>query len=233
MREIVPSGIASLDKIIGGGFTKGSNILLAGQPGAGKTTLAIQFLYAGATKYNEPGLYASLVEPAESIRQNMLDFKWDLGTLEREKKLLVLDLLSTVGEKSVEANLGAIITAVNSLAAKRLVIDSLTSLLISIESGAETRSFIGIMSRFLKNLGCTTFLVVEIPWRRSEIGRGFEEFELSDAVLVLESTLEDFKVKKRLYVPKMRGVNHSHDCFDFYIRNDGISVSPISASAIK
>ena len=84
---LISSGIPSLDKILGGGLQSGDTILLAGQPGAGKTTLGLQFLYDGATRYDEPGIYVTFVESVSKLKRNALPFGWDLDALERSGKL--------------------------------------------------------------------------------------------------------------------------------------------------
>jgi len=218
-----------LDKIIEGGLNEGDVILVAGQPGAGKSTLGVQFTYNGATQWNQAGVYATFVESASKLKRNMLRFNWDLAELERKKKINLLDLVQTIGERGVEVNLDAIMTAIKDIGAKRLVIDSLSGMMTYIQTKAEARSFVALMNRFLEEAKCTTLCTLEVPWARSDIGMGFEEF-MADGLIVLESSLEQFKVRRRLYIPKMRGVNHALDCYDFYITPEGINVSPIPAA---
>ncbi len=227
MREqVVSSGIPSLDKIIEGGFNEGDTILVAGHPGSGKSTLGTQFIYNGATQFNQVGIYASFVESANKLRRNMLSFNWNLAELEKERKISVLDMIQTVSQKGIEVNLDAIMTALRDLGAKRLVIDSLSAMMSYIETKAEARSFVAIMNKFLEEAKCTTFYLLEVPWGSRTIGLGFEEF-MTDGLIILESNLEQFKVRRRLYIPKMRGVNHALDCYDFNIMPEGIRVSPI------
>jgi RecA/RadA recombinase len=86
--DYTSTGIAGADKILGEkGIPRGHSILVAGGPGSGKTTFAMQFLYKGVTQYNEPGIYISLDEDPEDVKKNMSKFGWDLGKLEQEKKL--------------------------------------------------------------------------------------------------------------------------------------------------
>lgn len=225
----ITSGIPSLDKIIEGGFNQGDVILIAGQPGAGKTTLATQFLFNGITVCGDRGVYVTFVESADKIRRDMLKFNWDLSKVESEHKLWVLDLIESASERSVAANLDMIMSAVKTLEAKRLVIDSLTSMTAYIKTKEEARSFVSIMKRILEEAKCTTLLLAEIPWNKNEIGMGFEEF-VADSLIILESTLDRFRIKRRLYIPKMRGTNHSLDCHDFYITPEGISISTLATT---
>jgi circadian clock protein KaiC len=156
----------------------------------------------------------------------MLRFGWDLTKLENERKISVLDLIQTVSKEGVEVNLEAIMKAIQDLNAKRLVVDSLSGMMTYIKAKDEARSFMGLMNRFIENAKCTSLYVTEVPWGRSDIGFGFEEF-MADGLIILESSLDQFKVKRRLYIPKIRGVNHALECYDFYITPEGINVSPI------
>ncbi|WXG47229.1 MAG: ATPase domain-containing protein [Candidatus Atabeyarchaeum deiterrae] len=223
-REVTSSGIPSLDKIIGGGFNRGDAILVAGQPGAGKSTLGAQFIYNGAKHYSEPGVYVTFVEPSTKLKRDMLQFHWDFNMLEQEGKATVIDLVQMIGEKAVYVNLDAMMTAIHSLGAKRLVIDSLSALMAFIHTKSEARSLIGTLTKFLENSKCTTLLIQEVPWGVKQIGMGFEEF-MTDGLIVLESSLEQLQIRRRLYIPKMRGTNHALNCYDFYITPEGISIS--------
>jgi circadian clock protein KaiC len=228
-RDIVSSGIPSLDKIIDGGFNEGDVILVAGQPGAGKSTLGVQFIYNGATQHDEAGVYATYVESSSKLKRDMLRFNWDLAALERDRKISVLDLVQTISEKGVEVNIEAMMTGIKALGAKRLVIDSLSAIMTYIRTKSDARSAISVVNRFLENAKCTTLMLLEVPWGKSEIGMGFEEF-MADGLIVLESGLDRYKVRRKLFIPKMRGVNHAMDCYDFFITSEGIGVSPIPAT---
>ena len=197
-------------------------------PGSGKTTLATQYLFNGAVQYGERGVYATFVEGADKIKRDMLKFNWDLAKLEEEHKIVILDLVQAK-RKSVAANLDIIMTAVKILGANRLVIDSLTSMTAYIKTKEEARGFVSLMTKILVEAKCTALLLVEIPWNKSDVGAGFEEF-VADSLIILESTLDRFRIKRRLYIPKMRGTNHSLDCHDFYITADGISISTLGTT---
>jgi len=95
-----PTGIYGLDPIIGGGFPKGSLILVAGNPGTGKTIFSAQFLYYGATEFGEKGIYVSFAESRNTFFSHMLDFGFDFEKLEREGKFKFLDMV-TVKEEGV------------------------------------------------------------------------------------------------------------------------------------
>jgi circadian clock protein KaiC len=225
LTEKVLTGISSLDKILGGGFNRGDTILVAGQPGAGKTTLGLQFLYSGATKFGENGTYVTFVESVEKLKRDALRFEWDFEKLLKEKKSGFLDLIHAHKEKGVEANLSVIMSEIERVGAKRVVIDSLSAMIAYIETKADARTFMLMFNRFLEKAGCTSLLLVEVPWGKSDIGSGFEEF-LGDGLIVLKSIIDRFRVRRMLFVPKMRGCDHDLSCYDFFISTGGIEVSP-------
>ena len=229
MTDKVLTGISSLDKIVGGGFNRGDTILVAGQPGAGKTTLGFQFLYNGAMKYGENGVYVSFVESVNKLKRDALRFGWDFEKLIKEKKVGFLDLIQAMGEKGVEANFSVMMFEIANVGAKRVVIDSLSAMTTYFETKADARTFIGVLNGFLEKAGCTSILLVEVPWGKSDIGSGFEEF-LADGLIVLNSAIDRFRVRRMLFVPKMRGCDHDLSCYDFFISTDGIAVSPIPTS---
>ncbi|MEM3690769.1 MAG: ATPase domain-containing protein, partial [Candidatus Micrarchaeia archaeon] len=122
------TGIKGFDELVEGGFPKGSTILIAGDPGTGKTIFGLQFIYNGAVKFNEKGLYLSLEQTADAIRNQALQFGWDLKKLEEQGKLKIVsipvrDISSTTAREILEMcrNEGI----------KRLVIDSLSTLAIN------------------------------------------------------------------------------------------------------
>jgi len=229
IQDKILTGISSLDKILGGGFNRGDTILLAGQPGAGKTTFGFQFLYNGATKFGEKGVYVTFVESTNKLKRDALRLGWDFEKLIKEKKIGFLDLIQTSGEKGIDANFAVMMAEIEMTGAKRVVIDSLTAMTTFIHTKADARTFVGMLNNFLERSGCTSILLVEVPWGKTDIGSGFEEF-LADGLIVLESSIDGFRVRRMLFVPKMRGCNHDLSCYDFFISEDGIAVSPIPTS---
>jgi KaiC/GvpD/RAD55 family RecA-like ATPase len=98
--EIVKSGIDGLDSLIEKkGFPKGSSILVLGAPGSGKSILGMQYIYKGATLYNEKGIYAVFHEHPEKVREYMLSFGWDIDAAGRAEKIMIIDAASPILEK--------------------------------------------------------------------------------------------------------------------------------------
>ncbi|MEM2281917.1 MAG: ATPase domain-containing protein, partial [Candidatus Bathyarchaeia archaeon] len=125
--RFISTGVEGLDAVLGGGFPRDSLIILAGNPGTGKTVFSAQFLYRGAVDYNEKGLYVSFAESRETFFENMRGFGFDFEKLERDGKFRFLDLL-TVKEQAVPSILSIILDEAGRAEAKRLVLDSFSAM---------------------------------------------------------------------------------------------------------
>ena len=220
----VQTGIPSLDKLIEGGLVPGDTTIVAGQPGTGKTTLGLQFLVHGAVKCGENGVYASVIESGEKLKRNARRFGWDLDVLEKEGRLQLVSLQSTM-KAGVSTALETVLEALHTVKARRLVFDSLSALMTAFESTAEARSFLHIMLKFLEAANCTTLMISEVPWGKQQLGTSFEEF-LGDGLIVLESSFDNSRVRRRIYIPKMRGTENRLEGYDYYITREGFALAP-------
>ena len=143
-----------------GGFPTGSIILVAGGPGTGKTVFASQFIYNGAAKYGEKGIYVSFNEGAESFKQYMQTLGWEYRRLETQRMVQILDM-ATLKKETLETTLRLILEKVRSFEAERLVLDSITALTMTLENRHEVRVLTSFMEKYLKNMDCTTIMVAE------------------------------------------------------------------------
>jgi len=117
----VKTGIKGFDKLVEGGFPKGKIVLLSGTPGTSKTIFALQFLYNGATQFNENGLYVSFEEREQSLKSQALQFGWEFDKLEKANKVKIL---SIPANSIKETTAFEIISLAKKNSVKRLVIDS-------------------------------------------------------------------------------------------------------------
>lgn len=224
MKDRVPFGIAELDNLIEGGLPRGCLIIIAGSPGAGKTILSAQFLYNGATLYNEKGIYACLSESRENFKNNMLGLGWDFNKLEEKGMVKVIEL-PTVVKLKVEDMINLIVEEVKRFKANRLVVDSLSALNLALGSRAEVRTVINLLVRLLKNIGCTTLMITEIPWGTTGIGMGIEEF-IADGIILMESIVLGNRLERRLMILKMRSTSHDTRYYKLNIaKGSGIMLS--------
>jgi circadian clock protein KaiC len=220
----VPSGINGLDEIINGGFPRGSLIMLAGNPGVGKTIFSAQFLYDGIANYGENGVYVSFAESRESFLKNMRGLGFDFERLEKAGRFRFLDLL-TMKEEAAPAILETMLREVGDAGAKRLVIDSFSALAQSFKETREVRVLLHtILSRITRFLGCTTLIIVESPYGEAKIGFGMEEF-VADGIIVLRRSRLDGRILRELEIFKMRGTP-TPEAWAVYTLKDGFKVFP-------
>lgn len=218
----VSTGIADLDKLLGGGLPNRYLILIAGGPGAGKTVFSFRYIYDGAKRFGEPGVYVCFAETKDILLDSMEGFGWKL-TPDVADKVVVLDL-STQLEVGIQETLNRILETVVSAKARRLVIDSFTAMSMAMRDRIEARYLMHLVYKFLKKAYCTTLVVVDIPWGESRIGSGSEEF-IADGVILMENFFDsDGRLRRRLRILKLRGVNHGHDTVQYEIKKSGIKL---------
>jgi len=244
----IETGIPGLDELLGGGFPRGRSVLLTGGAGTGKSIFGIQFLYNGITQFEENGILVTLEESAEIIRENMKIFGWNLKKLEEENRLVIIDAAPIryksfldgkdkyklaikphpiLGER--EFGIQDITSLIHEyrrkIDAKRLVFDSLTTLLLQHSDLFAIRQDILTLVKTLKISDMSSILIAESP-TENEIGRfGVEPF-LAEGVIILYMLRRGNTRIRALDIQKMRGTAHSMDSTLFRITNEGIIVYP-------
>ncbi len=231
-------GIKGLDDMLGGGLPSGRCILVCGGPGSGKTILSIQFLYNGVTKYNETGLYVALGESPIHLKEDLGGFGWDIERLEKDKKLVIVDAspLRTIPRsvKVGKISLGkqdfrmlSLIEVIKSrtkeIGAKRVVIDSISSLILQYPDETERRNAILDLFEAVTNLGATSLITTELRATALEREVQTEEF-LSHGVIVFHTFKEGGRMIRAIQIEKMRGISHDHQLRPYKIYKNGIEV---------
>lgn len=224
LSDRVTTGIGGLDDLLEGGFPRGSMVLLAGSPGSGKTIASAQFLYHGATRCDENCVYVSFAERKEVFMKNMARFGFNFKELEKKDKFKFLDMATTT-EVAISETLNVIISEALSIKAQRLVIDSFSAIALAFEKKIDARVILHTFEKMMRQTGCTTLLVVEIPTGSSGLGLGFEEFVV-DGLILFETIEEKIGIKKRAMIRKMRGTNHNLNYSNIVISDQGISLMP-------
>ncbi|VVC00436.1 Circadian clock protein kinase KaiC [uncultured archaeon] len=223
--ERVKSGVIGLDELIGGGFPLGSTILLSGGAGTGKTIFGLTYLYEGAKKYGEPGLYITTEGNLKNLVWNMEVFGWDIKPLQDEGKLKIYNMKLHSQEnvpRQISEELKAISILVKQMGCKRLVVDSTTALGVWIGESGQLRHLLYTFADALKELDCTTLLIAETKGGKNDFSAfGVEEF-LVDGVIMLYF----MPPNRSLFIRKMRGTNHSKTVHPFTISSLGLEVKP-------
>jgi len=229
VEDRVSTGIDGLDFLIEGGFPKGSLVLLAGNPGTGKTVFSMQFLYKGAEKYGENGIYVSFAENEDTIIHNISRlFGYDLRKREKgDGKVKILDF-TTVTEKGLPTILEMILEEVAASKATRLVIDSFSAMAQAFKEPIEARLIIhNILGKLVRQLGCTTILIVEVPTGSERIGISIEEF-VADGVIVLRKDNYDGRLIREIEIEKLRGTRLERQKFLFTLHKSFQVFPPFS-----
>jgi circadian clock protein KaiC len=227
-----PTGINGLDEILGGGLPQGSPTLFSGGPGCGKTLYGLEFITRGVEKFGDPGVFISFEETAEELARNVASCGIDLMRHVKSKKVFVdyiqLDPRSeTTGDYDLEGLFIRLRHAIDSVKAKRIVVDSIESLFSGFSDSHLLRAEIGRLFRWLKSAGITAIITAE-KGDGAFTRHGLEEY-LADCVIFLDHRVRDEHSVRRLRVIKYRGANHATDEFPFLIDEDGISVMPVSS----
>jgi len=232
-----PTGIQGLDEITSGGLPRGRPTLVCGGAGCGKTLLAAEFLVRGATQFGEPGVFMSFEETEPELRANVASLGFDLAGLVRRKKILVDHVhiersdFQETGEYDLEGLFVRLNHAIDSIGAKRVVLDTMEALFDSLPNEVILRAELRRLFRWLKDKGVTAVITAERG--RDQLTRhGLEEY-VSDCVIVLDHRVNDQIATRHLRVVKYRGALHATNEFPFLIGGDGISVLPITSLALN
>src|SRR5665213_1631499 len=162
-----PTGIQGLDEITSGGLPRGRPTLLCGGAGCGKTLLATEFIVRGAVQFDEPGVFMAFEETEKELKANVASLGFDLAGLVQRKKI-VIDYVhierseaNESGEYDLEGLFVRLNHAIDSIGAKRVVLDTLEVLFASLPNEAILRSELRRLFRWLKDKGVTAVITAE------------------------------------------------------------------------
>ena len=228
-----PTGIHGLDEITLGGLPRGRPTLVCGGAGCGKTLLGMEFLVRGITEFQEPGVCLSFEESTEELTANVASLGFDLAALIARKKLVIdhvyleRSLIHETGEYDLEALFVRLGHAVDSIGAKRVLLDSVEALFAGLDNESILRSELRRLFRWLKDRKLTAVVTGE-RGEKSLTRHGLEEY-ISDCVILLDHQVTETVLTRRLRVVKYRGSTHGMNEYPFLIESDGISVLPVTS----
>jgi circadian clock protein KaiC len=232
-----PTGIRGLDQITLGGLPKARPTLVCGGAGCGKTLLAMEFLVRGATQFNEPGAFIAFEETPEELAANVRSLGFDVDALVAAKKLAMDQIrvdpaqIEEAGEFDLSGLFLRLELAIDSVGAKRVVLDTLESLFGGFTNHAVLRSELQRLFRWLKDKGVTVLITGE----RGEgqlTRQGLEEY-VSDCVIFLDHRVNEYVSTRRLRIVKYRGTTHGTNEYPFLIDEDGFSVLPVTGLGLE
>jgi KaiC/GvpD/RAD55 family RecA-like ATPase len=224
--ERVATGIPGLDDLIEGGIPRGRIILVTGSAGSGKTTLGMQFLCNGITRFEENGLFVTLEEEAQDLVKDMSRYGWPLEQLIDQKKMAIVQSpipfeVSGEGVK-LDSLLDSIHRQAVAIDARRIVFDSIASLGLPYDNPVMLRRDVIRLGALLRELGCTTLLLTEMLEGEANVTRyGIEQF-VAHGVITLHVT----PTYRALQVMKLRGTNHNMGIHRLRITEKGLVITP-------
>jgi circadian clock protein KaiC len=232
-----PTGIQGLDEITFGGLPRGRPTLVCGSAGCGKTLLAMEFLVHGATEFNEPGVFIAFEESEEDLRKNVASLGFDLQDLSDRKKLLIdyvyieRSEIEEAGEYDLEGLFVRLGYAIDSIGAKRVVLDTIEAIFGSLPNPSILRAELRRLFRWLKEKGVTAIVTGE-RGDGTLTRQGLEEY-VSDCVILLDHRTREQISTRRLQIIKYRGSTHGTNEYPFLIDETGISVLPITSIGLQ
>jgi circadian clock protein KaiC len=232
-----PTSIQGLDDITGGGLPKGRPTLVCGGAGCGKTLFAMEFLVRGATQYNEPGVFISFEETEAELTANVASLGFDLKDLVRRKKIWLEHIhvdraeIEESGEYDLEGLFIRIHLAIETIGAKRVVLDTVESLFSELPNPRILRAELRRLFHWLKKKGVTTIVTAE-RGDGTLTRQGLEEY-VSDCVILLDNRVNDQTTIRRLRIVKYRGSTHGTNEYPFLIDEDGFSVLPVTSLGLN
>ena len=232
--EKTPTGINGFDEITGGGLPRGRPTLVTGAAGAGKSLFGIEFIVRGARDFGEPGVILAFEESQSDLVTNVASLGFDLAQLERDGMVAIdafrldpAELMET-GAFDLEGLFIRLASAVESVGAKRVVLDTIELLFSALPNEAIVRAELGRLFRWLKDRGLTTVITGE-RGKQGDLTRfGIEEY-VSDCVVTLDHRVHDEISTRRLRVVKYRGSLHGTNEYPFLITEKGLVVVPITS----
>jgi len=229
----VKTGIPGLDSIISGGMKVGRTVTVSGPPGSGKTTFGLQYLYSGAKDFDESGVYLTMSQNIDDIKNDCKSFGWDFDDLISKEKILMVDARpfkiqdELIGKDEslyrgeqlpFEHLTKLILSSIKRIDAKRVVIDSLTILAMQYNDQFYMRQGLQGMVQALENFGVTSLILSEY----SEKDKIPLEWFVTSGIIQLRHTRKEDTMERTIQVTKMRGIKHSELIHLIELDSDGL-----------
>jgi len=228
-----PTGINGLDEITRGGLPLGRPTLICGSAGCGKTLMSLEYVIRGALEFNEPGVFMAFEEKSEELATNVASLGFDINQLIANKLLRVDHVhierseIEETGEYDLDGLFIRLGYAIDSIGAKRVVLDTIENLFSGLDNQSILRSELRRLFQWLKEKGVTAIITGE-RGESSLTRQGLEEY-VSDCVILLENRIANQISTRLLRIVKYRGSMHGTNEYPFLIDEEGISVLPVTS----
>lgn len=235
--EKTPTGINGFDEITNGGLPANRPTLICGEAGAGKTLFSIEFIVRGALEYNEPGVIMVFEERTEDLELNVNSLGFNLKKLQKDGLLWIDHVhvdrseIEETGMYDLDGLFIRLAHAIDSIGAKRVMLDTIENLFSSFENENILRSELRRLFNWLKSKGITTVITAE-KGQGMLTRNGLEEY-VSDCVILLDHRVQNQISTRLLRVVKYRGSLHGTNEYPFLIDQDGITVLPVTSLQLE
>lgn len=232
-----PTGINGFDEITLGGLPSGRPTLICGEAGCGKTLFSLEFIVRGAMEFNEPGVFVAFEEKAEELTANVASLGFDLKKLIKQNKLKIdyvhieRSEIEETGEYDLDGLFIRLGHAIDSIGAKRIVLDTIENLFSGLNNQAILRAELRRLFQWLKEKKVTAIITGE-KGNGMLTREGLEEY-VSDCVILLDHRVINQISTRRLRIIKYRGSLHGTNEYPFLIDEDGISVLPVTSLKLQ
>lgn len=224
-QEKVPTGISGFDELVLGGLRKSSMNIMEGGAGSGKSIFCMEFLIHGIERFNENGIFVSFEESEEELLKSMEEFGWNLRQKIRDNKLAIVFYEPEQVERVIVTGGGPILDIIESINAKRIVIDSLSAYTMLYRDKLQQRKVGLKLFEAVRKWNCTALLTVETDPGLSR-QPSIEEFEVDGVILLYHSRTGNVR-ERSIEILKMKGVKHSNKIHPLKITGKGIQIYPL------
>lgn len=234
--SIVKTGIPGFDSILSAGFKKNSSVVVSGPPGSGKTIFGLQFIYSGAKEFGETGVFISLSQSVDEIKNDCKLFGWDIEKLIENGKILIIDLRPfKIKNEGIERDDSLyrgenmpfehltkfILNSIKKIKAKRIVIDSISILGMQYSDKFHMRQGLQAMIQSLDNFDVTSLLISEL----SEKNTAPLEWFVTSGIIQLDNQIINNEMKRTIKITKLRGIEHSKLVHSLELGSNGLFVN--------